>query len=60
MIWGRRRSRVKAMQMNNFRGLLGIKKMDSVECKHKRIMWSEDCSGIVEEWGLTRLLKGYM
>ena len=33
MIWREKKSsRIKAVQMENLRGLLGIRRMDSVEC----------------------------
>ena len=36
------RSRIRAVQVDNFRGLAGIRKMDSPECNNKEVVWSDD------------------
>ena len=41
VIWrGQERSRIRAVQMENFRGLLGIRRIDSVEFTDKRVVRS--------------------
>ena len=37
MIWKEERSRIKDVQMENGRGLLGVKRMDSPKCMDKGI-----------------------
>ena len=45
-LW-KERSRVRALQMDNLRGLLvGIRRMDSPECTGKGVMWSEEGSAM--------------
>ena len=36
------RSRIRAVEMDNLRGLLGIRKMDSPECMDKEVVWSDE------------------
>ena len=38
------RSIVRAVKMDNLRGLLGIRRMDSLKCTDKGVMWSEERS----------------
>ena len=41
MLWkGKKRSRIRAVQMDNLRGLLGIRKMDSPQCTDKGVLRS--------------------
>ena len=41
MIWREKdKSRIRAVQMDNFRGLVGIRRMDSPECTDKGVVWS--------------------
>ena len=43
MLWKEKeRSRIRGVQMDNLRGLLGIKRMDSPKCMDKGIEWSEE------------------
>ena len=43
MLWKEEeKSRIRAVQMNNFKGLLGIRKMDSSECTDKGAVRSEE------------------
>ena len=45
MLWREKeRSRVRAVQMGNLRGLLGIRKMDIPECTDEGVMQSEEGS----------------
>ena len=45
MLWTEKeRSRVRVEQMGNLRGLMGIRRMDSLECMDKRVMQSEERS----------------
>ena len=45
MVWKEKeRSRMKAVQMDNLRGLLGIRRMDSPECSDNGVMRSEEGS----------------
>ena len=46
MLWKEKeRSRIRAVQMGNLRGLLGIRKMDSSECADKGVVWSDGGGG---------------
>ena len=45
MIWKKDRSRVRAVQMDNLRGLLGIKRMDRVLNARIRDLRSEEGRG---------------
>ena len=39
------RSKIRAVQMDNLRGLLGIRRMDRVpECTNNGVVWSEEWS----------------
>ena len=43
MLWKEKdRSRILAVQMDNIRGLLGIKRMDSLECMDMGAVWSDE------------------
>ena len=43
MLWKEKeRSRIRAVHMKNLRGLLGIRRMDSLECTNKRVVRSEE------------------
>ena len=45
IIWREKEiSRVRAVQMDNLRGLLGIRRMDSPKCTDKGVMQSEEGS----------------
>ena len=68
MIWKEKeRSRIKAVQMNNFRGLPGIRRMDKVLSTRIRVLSGvtsdglmrvfSDCSVIWRGWGMTGLLR---
>ena len=35
-------SRIRAVQMENLRGLLRIRRMDSLKCTNKGVVWSEE------------------
>ena len=39
MIWMEEISRIRAVQMDNLRGLLGVKRMDSLKCTDKAVVW---------------------
>ena len=42
MIWrGKERSRIRAVQMNNLRGLLGIRRMDKIQNARLTVVWRE-------------------
>ena len=47
------RSRIRAVQMDNLRGLIGIKRMDSLECMNKGVARSEEikCFRVAESGG---------
>ena len=74
MIWREKeRSRIWAVQMDNLRGLLGIRRMDEVPnarirhlCEVTKV-WTKrfmkvfsDGSTLWREWRMTLLLRGYM
>ena len=43
MLWKEKeRSRYKALQMDNVRGLLGIRRMEDLECMDKGVAWSDE------------------
>ena len=45
MLWREKeRSRLRAVRMDNLRGLLGIRKMDSPKCMDRGVVWSEEGS----------------
>ena len=45
MIWNEKeRFRIKAVQMENFRGLLGIRRMNSPECTDRRVVRGDERS----------------
>ena len=45
MLWKEKtRSRIRAVQMDNHRYFLGIRRMDSPEITDKEVMWSEERS----------------
>ena len=67
MIWREKeRSRIWDVQMDNLRGLLGIRKMDKVPNAWIREFWGVkkgvgeriDGSAMCREWGMTEWLKG--
>ena len=41
MLWKEERSRIRAIQIGNLRGLLGIRRMDSPESTDKEIVQSD-------------------
>ena len=43
MLW-KKRSRIRAVQMDNLRGLLGIRRMDSPKCTDKEVVQSDERS----------------
>ena len=46
VIWREKeRSRIRAIQMDNLRGLLGIKRMDNPKCPDKVVVWSNKGCG---------------
>ena len=46
MVWrGMEKHRIRAVQMDNFRGLLGIRRVDRVSNERLRVMWSDEKSG---------------
>ena len=38
----RERSRIRTIHMDDLRGWIGIKRMDSPECMNKRVVWTEE------------------
>ena len=44
MLWKEERFRIRAVQMDNLRGLLGIKRMDSFKCTDKGVVCAGSCS----------------
>ena len=40
--WKEERSRIRAVQMDNLKGMLGIRRMDSPKCMDKGVVWSEE------------------
>ena len=42
--YAKERSKEKAVQMENLRGLLGIRRMDSPQCMDKGVKWSKEGS----------------
>ena len=46
MLWKEKeRSRIRTLQMDNLRELLGIRKMDSPECTDKRVVRNDERGG---------------
>ena len=43
MLWKEKeRSQIRDVQMDNLRGLLVIRRMDSLKCMHKGVLWSDE------------------
>ena len=43
VIWREKeRSRIRAVQMNNLRYLVGVRGMDSPECTDKTVVWDDE------------------
>ena len=41
MLW-RKKCKIKALHVDNLKGLLGIRRMDSTECMDKRTVWNDE------------------
>ena len=58
--------RIRAAEIYNFNGLLGIRRMKSAECTDKatkglmKVVIRSDGWTTSKEWGVIELLKGYM
>ena len=60
LIWKKKnRFRMRAVHMDNLRGLLGIRRMDKVPNTQLRELFF-DGSVLWREWRMTRLLRGSM
>ena len=64
MLWKEKeRSRVRAVQLDNLRGLLGIRRIDSPKCMDKGVLRSEEGSrlkGLMKvSYGGSAMWKGW-
>ena len=59
MLWKEKeRSKIRAVQIDNLRGLLGIRKMDRVPTARIRELYGVVGLAILKEWRVIGLLKG--
>ena len=42
ILWKEEIARIRAVQMDNLKGMLGIRRMDSPKCMDKGVVWSEE------------------